>query len=321
MREIGGYFELELPKGCSFINDNGVLLASCRNALELILRSLRQVDLIWIPYFTCDVVLEPLLKLGLKFKKYHINKDFEIQDVPLLNDGEFLLYTNYFGIKDKYVDTLVSIFKDKLIVDNAQALYYKPVKDSSFAYSPRKFVGIPDGGIAFFPNQEEVIIEEQDYSNDRFAHLLKRIDVSASDGYSYFRQNAEKLQGITVRKMSRLTKRILCSINFKEVREIRRRNFAYLHSCLKDDNIIEVPGINTFDCPMVYPYWQDKKGVKEYLISNKIYVPTYWPNVIKECEKNDIEYKMSNEIAFLPIDQRYDIEDMQSIINILKEWK
>ena len=322
MKEIGGYLELELPRGTGFPNDDGLMVASCRNALELVLHSLGPVRRLWVPYFTCDTVLDPVKKLGIAFSRYKIDRRLEVEGLPLLKEGEFLIYTNYFGLKDAYVDGLAEQYGGKLIVDNAQAFYHRPSSPvCSYVYSPRKFVGIPDGGIAFFPGKESVTIEESDYSSDRFSHLIKRIDKSASAGYAHFRKDEDSLKELDVKLMSQLTQRLLNSIDFEEVKSRRRCNFEYLHSSLKKDNLLEIPDLTSFACPMVYPFWQRKKGIKDYLISNRVYVATYWPNVLAECSSSQIEYRLAAEVAFLPLDQRYDKHDMQHIIDLLDKWK
>ena len=51
---IGGYFELELPQSKKkFPHSDGMLLNSGRHSLEYILRSMKNVGRLWIPYFTC----------------------------------------------------------------------------------------------------------------------------------------------------------------------------------------------------------------------------------------------------------------------------
>jgi hypothetical protein len=40
MKEIGGYFNLELNSHGGFLHDDGILLNSCRNALELVFISM-----------------------------------------------------------------------------------------------------------------------------------------------------------------------------------------------------------------------------------------------------------------------------------------
>jgi hypothetical protein len=68
---------------------------------------------------------------------------------------------------------------------------------------------------------------------------------------------------------------------------------------------------------MVYPYWCEDKKLREKLITNKIYTPIYWPNVLDWSKKDSLENKMTKEIVYLPIDQRYNKEDMLKILKII----
>ena len=49
----------------------------------------------------------------------------------------------------------------------------------------------------------------------------------------------------------------------------------------------------------------------------KIYIPTLWPSVFDFSKANDAEYFMAENILPLPIDQRYEEEDMDFIIAAL----
>ena len=68
---------------------------------------------------------------------------------------------------------------------------------------------------------------------------------------------------------------------------------------------------------MVFPYKvKDGTNLRKELISKKIYVATYWPNVLEWC--NDyIENDLVLNTIPLPIDQRYNIVDMQRIVQII----
>ncbi len=69
--------------------------------------------------------------------------------------------------------------------------------------------------------------------------------------------------------------------------------------------------------PMVYPYLASYKGLREKLIENKFFVARYWPNVLEWCQPNDWEYQLAENLVCLPIDQRYDDRDMQSILDLV----
>lgn len=63
LKPIGGYFDLELPRFRE-LHAEAIALNSGRFCLEYILRC-KQYNKVYVPYFTCDSVVEPMEKLGL----------------------------------------------------------------------------------------------------------------------------------------------------------------------------------------------------------------------------------------------------------------
>lgn len=318
MKSIGGYFELELSEYDNFPHKSGIFLNSGRNALEYILISLN-IKKIKIPYFTCDVVLEPLKKLSIEYDYYNINQDLEMDDGIILQDDEYLLVNNYFGIKDHYIEKLFCQYGSRLIIDNSQALYARHIDGANIFYSPRKYIGIPDGGIAFIAGSVSKQEYEKDYSYDKCSHLLKRLDYSASFGYLDFKNNSKKLSNQDIREMSDLTFKLIKSVDFEYIRNKRIENFRYLNKFLAKTNKIKIPDMDTFICPMVYPYCTNDSGLKQRLIMNNIFVATYWPNVLECCDELSIEHHLAESIVCLPIDQRYDNKDMNLILSFINK--
>lgn len=317
-KAIGGYFSLEISKVQNgYIHTQGVHLNSGRNALEYILKSIPIVQRLYIPYYTCDVVLEPINKLGIPYGYYRIDGHLELADEIKLDKDEYLLVTNYFGIKDAYIKKLAKQYGKQLIVDNAQALYAEPLEGIKTIYSPRKFVGIPDGGIAYIDNGLDIADMEQDVSYNRCSHLLKRLDLGAEAGYNDFRANSRQLVNQPIRRMSNLSWNLLQGIDFEEVMKRRRKNFMQLHQALSSINRLHIPETETFACPMVYPLYISDMTLKKRLIENKIFVATYWPNVLEWCREGMLEHELANKVIAIPIDQRYENEDMDRIINII----
>lgn len=319
MRAIGGYFGLELGKvDPTYRFFNVSALNSGRNALEYILRNINSRPLrVYLPYYTCEVVLEPLKRLGIPFEFYHINELLEIENLPSLKDNEYIIVNNYFGIKDSYIYKLFTNLGDKMIVDNAQAFYYESQAGMKAFYSPRKFVGVADGGFACITGQINFELE-QDYSTERSIHLLSRIDKGAEAGFQQFKIDDASLDNAPLKSMSNLTKRILESIDYNEVRQIRKSNFKKLHEVLTSENKLTVPEYDSFACPMVYPFLSENGGeLKKKLISNKIFVATYWPNVFEWCTTNSMEYELVKNLVPLPIDQRYGPDEMNRILEVI----
>jgi len=314
MDAIGGYFSLELPLREEYHKD-AIRLNTGRNCLEYILR-VRGYKKVYVPYYTCEAVMEPINKLGIPYEFYHIDVHFEIRDRFTLKEGEALLYTNYFGLKQRYVEHLAEKTGSHLIVDNTQAFYAKPIQGIDTFYTCRKFFGVPDGAYLYCDKELNVEIG-QDYSYDRVAHLVKRIDLSAEDGFKDFRRVDDGLDNQPIRRMSKLTQRIMQSIDYEAAAKKRRENYQMLHEVLGKENNLELP-LDDNAVPMVYPYLVPVEGLREKLIENKVFVARYWPNVLEWTKDKEFEYLLAYQLQPLPIDQRYGNEDMDRIIEIVK---
>lgn len=294
---IGGYFELELRKGEHY-HKNALRLNTARNCFEYILCA-RKYTKVYIPYYTCEVMLEPLKKCNVEYGFYHINEQLEPVEAYRLQPNEAFLYTNYYGLKQRCVERLAEQYGKQLIVDNAQAFFAEPLKGIDTFYSARKFFGVADG--AYLYTDALLDIEfEQDQSYQRMSHLLMRADVSAEAGYGEFRKNDDSLIDNPIRLMSNLTEKILCSIDYESVKQLRRDNYMQLDEQLRAKNGIHLP-LDVDAVPMVYPYLTDDATLRQRLIANRIYVATYWPNIKECCEGELEELKLHDCLIALPI--------------------
>ena len=198
-KPIGGYFELELPLH-SELHADAIALNGGRFCLEYLLRC-RKYSKIYIPYFTCNSAIEPIIKLGIPYEFYHIDKRYRIVDDIVLLEGEALMYTNYWGLQSDYCLELSVEYDTQLILDYTQAFYSKPINGIDTFYSCRKFFGVPDGGYLYTDAKAEFDLE-QDVSYTRMDSLLKRIDLSPEEGYDDFRKCSEMFRTLPIRYMS-----------------------------------------------------------------------------------------------------------------------
>ena len=306
---IGGYFELELPRFPE-LHAEAIALNSGRFCLEYILRC-KKYSKVYVPYFTCDSAVEPLEKLGIPYEFYHIGKDYHITDDIRLQVGEALMYTNYWGLQDDYCKQLACQYQKQLILDYTQAFFSKPIAGIDTFYSCRKFFGVPDGGYLYTDAKAEFEIE-QDESYTRMDSLVKRIDLSPEAGYFDFQQVSAAFQEMPIRKMSRFTKRMMQSIDYGDVTQRRLDNYNHLREHLGGRQLCYG------EVPIVFPYISvNGQELRKKLIEQKVFVAKYWPNVDEWAGDNAIETWMANHILPLPVDQRYELDDMTRIINII----
>lgn len=315
MDAIGGYFELELRRGEHYHKD-AIRLNTARNCFEYILMA-RKYRKVYIPYYTCEVMLQPLKRQQVDYSFYSIDLNLEPTEMIQLKEGEAFLYTNYFGLKQDCVERLAEVYGSRLIVDNAQAFFAPRISGIDTFYSPRKFFGVPDGGYLY----TDCLIKQEldlDKSYHRMQHLFMRIDEGAEAGYELFKENESKLDNQPMMRMSLSTESILRSINYRQVREIRNDNYLYLEKHLKCTNTLKLQVKKNATVPMVYPYIAKGVVLREKLLSEKVYVAKYWPNIRKWCEGDNLSCTLSSEIIALPIDQRYSVGSLKRIVEIIK---
>lgn len=313
-QEIGGYFELETSQRKPFYN-NLIGINTGRNGLEYLLRA-NGYKRLFIPFYTCDVILEPLFKLGIEYEFYYINQDLEPTTLPNLKENEGFLYTNYFGLKNSFVKKLAYLLKN-LIIDSSQAFFERPLENVDSFYSVRKFFGVPDGGYVHEKSPHDLKIGQTDKSFNRMRHLLIRTDKNARAGYEIFKKNDSILSNQPIKKMSRLTNSLLHNIDYDNVSQTRINNFNYLHKHLRKINLLTCLDKCESNGPMIYPFLSNGNDLRNRLIAEKIYVATYWPNVGEWVEKDTTEHLLYSNLIALPIDQRYNVNDMDRILNVI----
>lgn len=306
---IGGYFELELRKGAHYHKD-AIRLNSGRNCFEYVLRA-REYNKVYMPYYTCQVMFETATEAGVEIEYYMINEHLEPIDLPVLQNGEAFLYTNYYGLKQDCVRKLAALYGNQLIVDSAQAFYAERIEGIDTFYSPRKFFGVPDGGYLYTDARLDMDIPQAN-SMQRISHLLKRIESGAEAGYADYQREEESLNHRPIESMSKITEAMLSSINYSEATQLRRQNFSMLHTYLGDSNLIQLP-MDEEGVPMVYPYMTGDSELRKRLIENKVFVASYWPNV---DNRSSYEMILKTNLLPLPIDQRY--TNLDKLVNIIE---
>ena len=309
MKPIGGYFGFEEALIKQY-HSNALAVNSGRSALELIIRE-HAFSKIYAPVYTCSEVKNVLKKCAVEVEYYAINASLEPVRIFDLENDTAMLITNYFGIKDAY---LSGIAGQNVIIDNAQAFYYKNEKQIGFN-SARKFFGVLDGSFLYLqkPLSTYPLRFEQP---EETRHLIMRHMGETEKGYAFYQEAEHSPLLNSLNGMSFYSDRILRSVDHKAVIEIRRINYNYLNSRLKGYNKLDLMDVEQ-EVPMVYPFLPEQRMEKQQFYSKKIFISTYWPNVLEEAAPGSFEYELVENGLFLPVDHRYTIDDMNTILNLI----
>ena len=313
MKEIGGYIELDRYR-LPMLHEGALALNCGRNCLAYLIKA-KKIKKIKMPYFMCDTVFEPCIKYGAEMSFYHINGNFLPENIELA-DGEWLYLMNYYGQLDhQYIKKMKNKY-DRIIVDNAQAYFEMPLLNVDTLYTCRKFFGVADGAFLY----TNATLDEElptDESFERMHFLLGRFERTASEFYSENVANNEMFSSEPIKKMSQLTNNLLHAIDYEFVKNRRTENFELYHEKLCKINQLKLKKVEgAFAYPLLI---ENGVEIRKKLQQQKIYIPTLWPNVLNETDKNSLEYKFTENILPLPVDQRYDEDEVCVVINTILE--
>ncbi|OIQ97450.1 hypothetical protein GALL_205820 [mine drainage metagenome] len=317
LMEIGGYFGLDIP--CyRELHPGAIKFQSARAAIRAVLEC-NGMKSVMMPAYVCSSVIKSAVDAGLEVETYDLDEILYPKNIPrVLPDQCAFVYVNYFGLCQGNVTRLLNtIPRDRLIIDNSHALFSEHTNVLASIYSPRKFAGLPDGGLLKASPLLKVtlpIVEDMG-SFERMRYLLVRMAYSAREGYSGFVDARNSLVDNTPLAMSRLTQRLMKSIQWDQVALRRRENFTIMDRMVGAINdMFWVLGEG--DVPLCYPLTlrgYDVNRIKIELAERNVFTATYWPDALPRINANTIESAFANETLFIPIDQRLESAQVEAV--------
>ena len=312
---IGGYFELELPLKQTPRHHEALKFQSARAAFLSLLRAIKPKR-VWMPHYICDSMLAPIAAIGANISFYKIDERFGVDKNLKIFSDEIILYVNYFGLCSEQVNEVLNRFNfSQVVLDYSQAFFSDPVDCLATIYSPRKFFGIPDGGLLFTKLDIDRPKIRDESSEFRMRHLIARLGKKPEDGYVDFQNSEKSLNDFEPKEISQLTERIMASIDFQGAETRRRVNFDFLNNRLSKINKIIIDKIPA--APLCYPLLCPHSHIREKLINNRIFPAAYWPDVSSRVEFDSIEFNLAKNLVAIPCDQRYSVNDLEFILSII----
>ena len=298
--------------------DRGVLgQAPCPNAIAemsngrscfaAIIQQL-QPKTVFLPWYVCPVILEVLEYHHVKFEFFSLNRQLLPEIPQSIGKADLVLIVNYFGLLGNHVSSIQQQHPATVVIDNAQAFYHIPSTGNWAFNSARKFFGVPDGAWLFGSKAPATTGRNIPQGTD---HLEFR---QHPDAFSYY-QVAERAQTINSNKASLLSRCMLGHTDLTEIAQRRRTNYQHLHDQLGPLNELTLD-LNDRDIPLCYPFLPTVDITHQQLHSCKVWVPRYWPGM---PNTNDFawEQKLVDRLLPLPLDQRYDENDMNKLSELI----
>lgn len=328
MWEIGSEFHRALPDighGLSYPIP-GILLFSGRTAIETVLKEITGARKAILPSYCCDSMIQPFKDAGIEVEFYpvYFKNGLKIE-VNIPENTDIILWCNYFGFMVPMPD--LSEFQGVIIEDITHSLFSEHPYHAQSHYlvaSLRKWEPVNCGGycsaVSGKIHNEPIISPPLEYVRLKTAAMeLKKeylLDLD-KDKKKRFRSMflesnhwlAENYSGLSIDPWS---KEYLSTVDLEEQRQIRRRNAKALYEGLEEKAQFLFP-LEDMDCPLFVPMLlHNREKIRRILTSNHIYCPVHWPRP-HGCISNLYDQELS-----LICDQRYDEQDMERIVSVLK---
>ena len=346
IKEIGSeYWKVDTGNNIENKITKAVFTASGRSAQSLIIecagiKNRRAL----LPAYTCQHIVEPFVWTGWEVNYYDIQKDLTIELESLKAGIEkapgCIIVQSYYGFNTtkqanplfKQAQTAGTIIIED-ITHSFLSGWSPGYKEADYQFcSLRKWTGLTDGGYALSlckSTFKTLQVEMESFVRDRFnARSMKRRYIAEGDPKykeeyrKLFKRAEDLLDGdIGVYSMSEAAKTDFRHIDFDFIKKKRQENYNYLLRTIASDYVKPIFGELIDDtCPIMLPVYIDKKRseLHQRLIDNQIYCPIHWPAPIQLTpEAKASSYSIYNNIMAIPCDQRYGIEDMRRIVDIL----
>lgn len=307
------------------------LFSNGRSALFAILLNIksgprRSLEIL-LPDYLCPSIIQTVMDAGIPFRFYHIGENLLPNLDELLEavgeNGNILLI-NYFGILELSL-LIETIKKEKpavnIIMDDVQNFYgFKNEQnvDSAFT-SYRKWFAVPDGSQVISNRELSYPTARNQFAQYKLAgNLLKGFSPDINE--ELFLPLLQKGEAILEQsyhcKCSDYSRTIIPTLDVWQAGEIRKKNAQFLHQELDKLGIDHL--YRTGSIPLFVPVFfkKNRDEIRNILFKHHIFTPIHWHAANEQINENNKLYQ--TELSLI-CDQRYSIDDMNYMVEILKD--
>jgi dTDP-4-amino-4,6-dideoxygalactose transaminase len=332
---IGGMFGLGIELGCHdsrppFLKEGDLCLANARSGIFLLCKLLSPPT-VWMPSYLCGAMLQPVEMTQTRSRFYGVSYDLTVPHREWLKGvqrGDLVVVIDYFGFPaDPYVAERAKEVGALILEDACQALLTSEVGQLSdfVIFSPRKFLGVPEGGILALNRSsalDRVNLEPPPpewWLKTLNTNIMRReFDLYGGDRrwFTLF-QETEGDSPVGYYSMSELSRTLLLyAFDYPTIAQRRVSNYQVLANELGEFALF--PQVPADVVPLGFPIrLKNRDEVRQRLFDHQIYPPVHWviqgivPDEFKES------HQLAANIMTLPCDQRYDSDDMARMARLV----
>ncbi len=337
-KSLGSFFELDInsmPKSENSIWDywvNNNEVATFANPTQALISLLMHYGIrtLWLPSYAHPHIAEIKDRIPLAIRIYPINSNYEpmLDFLDVIPQNEAVLLYSYFGKGiSSHLEEAISQRQDILwIEERSQALWTnKEPKGQVIIYKPSELLGVPDGTLLVGKGVSTIKpLQSQGHPKSFYEKLefaIDRMENTSPDAkqilkYSTITQRQHLPQG----RASKLTIEMLKRIPLMPIVEKRIRNWKYLYKHLREYSFWQEENLDFAPycfCLITHPQGEKKYPVDmltAILSNQKIFCLPHME------VKADYRCLFKYFLTLLPCDQRMEIEDLDRMITIIKEY-
>jgi len=334
---LGGEFEIDLSIQCeTFVRTPDVYYyASGRSALYQILKSLkRNINKIWFPDWLCHTLVDAAKQAGYEYFFYALDDTFQVGlsslDASGFKDGDLVLLINYFGLQDltETAKIIKYAYPNAIVIeDDVQAYYAFAETTNIYAdyrfTSLRKSFAVPDGGLVYTKHPMPLATQPNTFAKYKIEGGKMKLHrgepgIKDEDYLALFEKGSDLIDDNYESVMSHDSELLFAGTDLRWAKQKRQVNASYLIECLAALGIKPmIDFIHDESVPLFVPIWlKNRDVVRKRLFQCEVFCPVHWPLAEMPLKKGA---EMAQHELSLIIDQRYGIEDVDLMINCIKQ--
>lgn len=352
LKPIGGEFWYDKKilslSSANFEGSNVVYLDGGQSAIEYIVRRLNAQDgeVVLMPSYLCPEILNKFKLKKIQVEFYSINIDLSI-DIESLKEKiekfnvKAVLFIDYFGFfhSNETIKFLTEL-KNKniiLIEDAVQVLWFKKQDNfiGDFVFNSYRKIFPVDGSLVIdYKAEAKNILDEKEDKYKKVIHEARMLKTEYINGNNTVSEDdflkkfelAEKMyyEKKDAGVMLLNSRNYLNKMDFDRIKEKRILNYNYLNKYFKKhktvERVFEIDDLNGV-VPLFFPIvLKNRDCIRSELRKRNIYCPVHW-DITKETKLENFKasQNLSKNMLSLPIDWRYEEDDMDVLIENFEE--
>ena len=313
---------------------------SGRAAIKYLASHLAEQDKVLLPEFICDSVINCFKKENIIFYSINTNCQIDVDDLKfkIAKDVKVLFLAHYFGCtqKSNTIKEIKRLAKENsfiVVEDVTQNLFSEHNYAGDYVVSSvRKWVPVPGCGTLSVINNK-LKIEAPNFpksiDNTRASGMILKdlfINNKLNCNKEYRTIFAEAEERLNTRNeifmMSDLSAFLLKCFDVREIIKARKNNYIYLENKICYLGLSPIVELSDKECPFAFVIRiNNRDDFRRYLIENNIYCAVHWPYDGILPEQRPTSVFNSKTLLSLPIDQRYNTEHMDYLINTISKYR